>query len=485
MDYHDTWNSQTDYPTQALDDGALSSKWDELDPTDGGWAHRTSFSWDYHEHLGNGQLLANAYVIGNHLTLWNNFTHFLLDPVEGDQEAQHEDRTTIGADVSYGWTQQFGSIANDWLIGGHTREDYNHVYRQPTDGRIPLGAGQLAADDYPSNFIEDDQVRLNEFAGYIQATTHWTEAFRSVLAFREDYMYGSDTGTYPGSESRALPQPKGSLIYRFNPNTEAYASFGIGFHSDDLRGVNAAKIQGISGAPLLASQSGEELGLRQDLLNHKMAVTVAVFTLRAQSETTYDPDAGQDSAGPASHREGYEINVTYQVARHLEMYASYSGDRARYTTSSDDGSGHEGRYLPFAPLGTGEFSLFLTNFGPWSGSLEFRYLGKYPLTSGPCTDAAAAADFGDGVTCATAPMYNHSQAMQWASGYGEWNGDVNYSFGHGLSAGLGIYNILNSHAHTAEYYYIYQLNNGQGPEAGPTVHPLEPISTRLTLTKTF
>ncbi|HEX4050547.1 MAG TPA: TonB-dependent receptor [Steroidobacteraceae bacterium] len=485
MDYHDTWNSQTDTPYQAIAEGIVSSKWDEMDPSDGGYAHRTSLSWDFHDNLGNGQVLANAYVIGNHLTLWNNFTHYLVDPVNGDQEQQHEDRETVGADVSYGWTQQFGSIANDWLVGGHTRDDYNHVLRIPTQDRNPLSEAQLASVDYPDFYSENDEVRLTEFAGYVQATTHWTDAFRTVLAFREDAMYGTDTGTWSGSASRALPEPKASLIYRFSPDTEAYASYGIGFHSDDLRGVNQAKNEGIAGAPLLASQTGEELGLRQDLLNHKIALTLALFTLQAQSETTYDPDIGQDSAGPGSHREGYEINVTYQATRHIEIYGSYSGDRARYTTQYNDGSGHEGTYLPNAPVGTGEFSVYMTNLGPWSGSLEYRYLGKYPLTSGPCKSDAVATDFGAGFSCANAPMYNNTQGTVWAAGYGEWSGDVDYAFGHGVSASLGVYNILNTHANTMEYYYVYGLNDGSGPEAGRTFHPLEPISTRLTLTKTF
>ncbi len=485
MDYHDTWNSQTDTPYQAVYEGEISSKWDEMDPSDGGYAHRTSLSWNFHDHLGDGQFLADAYVIGNHMTLWNNFTHYLVDPINGDQEEQHEDRETVGGDVSYAWTEQFGSIANDWLVGGHTREDYNHVLRIPTEDRIPLSAGQLAAVDYPSFYSENDEVRLSEFAGFIQATTHWTDAFRSVLAFREDDMYGTDTGTWSGTASRALPEPKASLIYRFTPDTEAYASYGIGFHSDDLRGVNQAKALHEYGAPLIASQTGEELGLRQDLLNHRIALTFALFTLQAQSETTYDPDIGQDTAGPGSHREGYEINVTYQATRHIEIYGSYSGDRARYTTQYDDGSGHEGTYLPNAPVGTGEFSFYLTNLGPWSGSLEYRYLGKYPLTSGPCSNAAVVTDFGAGFSCANAPMYDNTKGTVWAAGYGEWNGDVDYDFGHGLSTSLGIYNILNTHAESMEYYYIYGLKDGAGPEAGPTFHPLEPISARLTLTKTF
>ena len=60
MDYHDTWNSQTDVPYEALYDGELASRWDQMDKTDGGYAHRVSLSWQYHHHLGDGQFLANA-----------------------------------------------------------------------------------------------------------------------------------------------------------------------------------------------------------------------------------------------------------------------------------------------------------------------------------------------------------------------------------------------------------------------------------------
>ena len=505
MAYHDTWNSQTDTPYQALYDGEISSRWDELDGTDGGYAHRSSLSWQYHDHLGNGQFLANAYVISNHMTLWNNFTHFLTDPIDGDQEAQHEDRVTIGGDTSYAWSTPLGRIDNDWLVGLHSRYDFNNISRLPSEGRVALTPDQLTAAEYDPYSQESDQVRLDAVAAYVQATTHWTDRFRTVLGFREDYQQGKDIdylsqlhesgiyGTTPytngGTASRALAEPKASLIYRVSPDTEVYGSWGIGYHSDDLRGVNQARSSGVPGAPLIASQTGEELGLRQDLLEHRIALTVALFSMNAQSETTYDPDAGQDSAGPASVRRGYEINVTWQAERWLEIYASYSGDHARYTTVSDDGSGHEGRYLPNAPIGTGEFSVYLTNLGPWSGSLEYRYLGRFPVTTGPCTNDAVAADFGPGFTCANAPMYGNTNGTKgpvYGAGYGEWNGEVNYAFPHGWSLGLGVYNILNSHANTMEYYYVYRLP-GQPDygEAGETFHPLEPISARLTVGKIF
>ncbi len=206
-------------------------------------------------------------------------------------------------------------------------------------------------------------------------------------------MHGSDSGTNYGSASDALPEPKASLIFTPVDTTEFYLSYGTGFHSDDLRGVDQARIEGVPGAPLIARQTGEEVGMRQEALDGKIAATVAFYRLHAQSETTYDPDIGQDIAGPGSIRQGYEINMTYQVLRWLEIYASYSGDHARFTTPLDDGTGHLGYNLPNAPLATGSLNIYLKNLGPWSGGLAYRYLSSYPLSSGPCNNAAVAMIF--------------------------------------------------------------------------------------------
>ncbi len=483
MFYHDLWNAQTDQPERALTEGLLSSRWSELDPTDAGYAQRSSLSWTFHEALGDGVLTADAYVISNHLTLWNDFTHFLVDPLNGDQEEQHEDRTTVGGDTGYAWTTQVGGISNDWRVGVHSRFDYNDVERLPTEDRAPLTAAQLAAVDYPAYYTENDTIRLSSVAGYVEDTTHWTDWFRSVLGFREDYMYGDDVGTWYGTASRALPEPKASLIFRAAHDTELYASYGVGFHSDDLRGVNQARIEGLPGAPLIAKQTGEEIGVRQDFFDHKVATTLALYNLDAQSETTYDPDIGQDSAGPGSHRRGFELNITYQVLRWLELYGSYSGDRARYTSPYDDGTGHLGEYLPNAPFATGQFNLYVTNLGPWSGGLEYRYLSSFPLSSGPCVNAAVTTDFGHGLTCADAPT---AKGMVYGPGYGEWNGDVRYAFGQGWSATLGVYNILDKKANTMEYWYVDRLPGEPSyGEADIHFHPMEPTTARFMIAKMF
>lgn len=457
MLYHDLWNATTDQPLRALTEG-LISRFGTLDPSDAGYAQRASLSGQFHDNIADGTLLVSGYVISNHLTLWNDFTHYLVDPINGDQEQQHEDRSTYGADASYTRRFQVGAFFSTALVGAHLRYDSNDVSRLPTEDRVLLTPAQLAAVDYPASFSEIDQVRLDSEALYAQATTVWTYWLRSVIGFREDLMSGSDSGTNYGSASASLPQPKVSVAFTPVATTEIYLSYGEDFHSDDLRGVNQARLEGLGGAPLLARQQGEEIGLRQQF-GHQVSGTLALYNLNAQSETTYDPDIGQDAPGPGSRRYGTELNLTYEPRRWLEFYGSFSIDHSRFTSLYDDGTGHVGYFLPNAPRYAGSLNAYVKGRGPWDADLQYRLLGPYPLSA---------------------------DDVIHASGYGEWNADVHYLWRDGWSFGLGLYNLLNTHAYAAEFWYIDRLPGE--PAAGVPdihVHPLEPFTLRLTLSKHF
>lgn len=457
MYYRGLWNSTTDQPERAIATG-LIGRFGSLDPSDGGQAERESLSMQYHAPLAGGVFTASAYAIGNHLTLWNDFTHFLVDPVNGDQEAQHEDRATVGSDASELWGVDVAGFPSALTAGLHVRYDVNDVSRLPTEDRQLLTPAELEAVDYPSSYSEIDHVHLTSIAGYVEATTHWNKWLRSVLGFREDTLQGIDSGTHAGRAGASLAQPKASLIFTPADTTELYLSWGRGFHSDDLRGVTQARAAGIAGAPLIASQTGEEVGVRQQL-RQSVAVTLALYSLDAQSETTYDPDVGQDTAGPASRRYGVEVNATWQASRWLEVYGSYSANHARFRTPYDDGTGHVGEYLPNAPFATGSLNVYVTNLGPWSGGLEYRYVSAFPLSS-------------DDV------VQGH--------GYAEWNWDVHYAAPRGWTLGLGLFNLLDKRADAAEFWYIDRLPGE--PAAGVPdvhVHPLEPRSVRLTVAKMF
>jgi hypothetical protein len=495
MMYHQLWTNTTDIPVRAITEDVIPDRFGSLNPTDGGRAWRSSLSFDDHAAIGNGKFTASAFFIDNQLHLWNDFTQFLADPVHGDQEDQFENRRAFGGQAGYTIPVPLGSVPNEVAVGALMRDDILYVGRLPSEDRVPL-----PATDDPPSFSNEDQVYLFAGAAWLQATTRWTSSFRSVLGIREDYQHGTDIDylaalheesgpgysgyTNGGTARQALAEPKGSLIYQPLTNLEMYLSAGRGFHSADLRGVNqGASVElGLPHTPLLAKQEGQEVGVRATP-RPNLAFTFAYYNLWQRSETIIDPDVGQDIAGPPSRRYGYEINMTYQINQYLEFYVSYSGDHAHFTRPFDDGTGHLGEYITDAPLATGALALYLTGLGPWSGALNYRYLGNYPLSSGPCVDSAAEHDFG--TSCASSPTRGALGQVD-GKGFGEWNLDAHYAFSRGWSASLGVYNLLSTHADAAEFWYVDRLpGEPAGGVADVHLHPLEPVMARFTVTKEF
>jgi len=494
MVYHQLWTNTTDIPLRAIEEDIVPDRFGTLDPTDGGRAWRGSLSFNYYATMGDGQFSASSFLIDNQLHLWNNFTHYLVDPTHGDQEDQMENRRALGGQANWVLPVPLGAIRNEFSVGVLTRDDILHVGRLPSEDRVPLPAA-----DAPPSFSNDDQVYLFSGAAYVQAITRWTSNFRSVLGFRDDYQHGTDIDylaqlhlaagyTNGGTVDQSLPQPKCSLIYTASESLEFYASAGRGFHSADIRGVNqdTSVDLGLPHTPLLARQEGQEVGLRTTV-GRNLAMTFAVYNLWQQSETIIDPDVGQDSAGPPSRRYGFEWNVTYKIYRWLELYGSVSANHTRFTRPFDDGTGHEGTYITDAPVMTGELALYVSDFGPWSGGIDYRYLGSYPVSSGPCNNAAAVKDFPNVATsCANAPT---ALGQVNAQGFGEVNLDVHYALPANWSTSLGIYNLLNTHAAAAEFWYVDRLNNeiGTYPDGRADIHehPLEPITVRFTVAKKF
>ena len=493
MFYHQLWNNTTDVPERAIADGLVATRFGTLDPTDGGRAQRASLSAQFHSELGAGSLTGSSFYEYNQLHIYNDFTHFLTDPVHGDQEDQFENRRVVGGAVNYSLPLTIAGIENSVDAGLLARYDLLGVGRQPTEARAPVVG---SAD--PASFTNDDHVFLFAGSAYVQATTHWTSQLRTVLGLREDYQHGTDVDylaalhetmgyTNAGSAHQSLLQPKASVIYAPSHQLEFYLSAGQGFHSADLRGVNqdTSVDLGLPHTPLLAKQDGEEIGVRATV-SSRLALTLAVFNLWQQSETIIDPDIGMDSAGPPSRRYGYELNLTYQITAHLELYGSYSGDHTRFTHPLDDGTGHLGDFITDAPVATGSLALYLTNLGPWSGGLSYRYLGNYPLSSGPCVNSAAIHDFAGATSCLNAPT---APGQVNARGFGELNLDVRYAMPHGWGAALGAYNLLNTHAAAAQFWYVDRLrseiNTAPVGVADVHEHPLEPIMLRLTIAKQF
>ena len=465
----------TDQSVYAVQDG-LIGRYGTLDPSDRSKSERYSLSGHYGVARGDWRFTANVYGIHSTMTLWNDFTHYLFDQVNGDQEQQDETRNTYGGDAALSLTSHFGSIRSDTTIGVQDRFDTVYVDRRHTKDRVALNYCELAnidgtaATPYAAlNYAcSADRVRLNDLGLYLENTTRWTPWLRTVLGLREEDYQASDHSLTEGvrdSGSQTLFQPEGSLIVGPWVKTELYLSAGRGFHSDDVRGVfETVPLEGIQNlavkTPLMAPATGEELGVRTNIIP-KVQVQVAVFQEDFSSELGYDQDQGEDQASAPSRRQGVEVSGQYRPFPWIELNTDLAFSKARYNASLTDLEtfGLSGTYIANAPSFIGSFGVLVDNLGPWYGGLQWRDLGPYPVVDGP--------------------------EYPKDDGYSEVNLDIGYKVSTSFKVQLAIYNLFNTKANAAAYDYTSRLVPN-GPEVtGLQVHPLEPISARFTVTATF
>ena len=480
MYYKGQGRNDTDQPARAVE-GSLIGRYGSLDPTDGNKSDRWSVSGHYGAVGTDWKLATSAYVVHSTMVLWNDFTHLLDDPINGDQEQQDETRTLAGGTIAYSYYKSFADIETDTTVGLQERYDTEYIDRRHTKDRVVLDYCNDGNGDYSvgESACTADLVQLNDVAPYIENTTHWVPWLRTIVGAREDYDSGnirSVLASFPfnGHDSEFLFQPKGSIAIGPFYGTEFYYSAGKGFHSDDLRGVlGSVPLEGTAYAagqvPLMAKTFGQEIGIRNATWP-KLQTQITVFRQDFSSEQQYDQDAGQDVATAPSRRTGIEASVEYRPYNWIELNTDVDFTKARYFGSGDKLAGYPffitgGAYIANAPKYTASFGILVDNLGNWYGGLAERILGPQPLTDGPFFPSTR--------------------------GYAETNLDIGYKFTPKLKAQFSIYNLLNSQAYSAEYYYATDITQAEVAKYGTAgvpdyqVHPLEPISFRATVTYLF
>lgn len=463
----------TDQPERAIEAG-LISRFGTLDPTDYSKSQRYSLSAHLDRPVGPGHVAVSLYAIHSTMTLWNDFTHYLDDPVNGDQEEQDERRTTLGGSASYTVKARIAGIDVETVAGLMARYDAVFVDRKHTwhrDTILPLCYQQSDSGTFAyaatNGNCTADHARILTLSPYLQESLRFAPWLRMVLGLRLDHTQASDRSEVTGAgghRGQWLTQPKGSLILGPWAKTEFYVSAGRGFHSNDVRGVfGTVPTQGIplagGATPLLAATTGVEVGLRSNIVP-RLSVQIAAFQQDFGSELVYNPDTGQDEAGAPSRRQGIEVSAQYHPFRWLELNADLAFARPRYHTADLAAYGLDGPYIADAPQFIYSAGVLVDGLGPWSGSLQWRRLGTHSLDDGHLNPR-------DG-------------------GYSEWNLELGRALPGGWKAQLGIFNLFNSHDAAADYYYTSRLSGEPADGvAGFQTHPLEPRSARFTLSKVF
>ena len=446
MAYRAKWNSTDQIAQRAVDSGAIS-RFDALDPTDGGSSRRYSLSGAWRSTDDGGTTSINAYVIRQQLNLYSNFTYFLDDPVNGDQFNQPDRRVTTGVKAARTFTTGGLGKSSDTTVGVQLEHDniFNGLYG--TVARQRLSA------------TRQDHIVESSLGLYAENTTAWTTWFRTVAGLRGDtyrFKVASDNPLNSGSVSASIASPKLALIFGPWAKTEFYVNAGTGFHSNDARGANITVDPKTGDAadrvtPLVRSK-GFELGVRTEIVPGLQSA-LSVYQLKFDSELIFQGDAGTTQAGRPSRRVGFEFSNYYKPLRWLTVDADIAFARARFQDFDP-----VGQRIPGAVEGVASLALAVNDLGPWFGAVQLRYFGPRPLIEDNSVRSRSTATL---------------------------NGRVGYKFSKASRIELEGFNLTNRKDSAIDYYYESRLRNEAASVNDVHFHPIEPRSFRVNYTMNF
>jgi hypothetical protein len=448
MAYSNGWNSTDQVAQRAIDQGVIG-RLGSLDPTDGGTSSRFSLSGNWAQSSEYGQSKINAYVIRSSLNLYNNFTYFLEDPVNGDQFSQMDRRTVYGLNASHAFDVRIAGIETQSRIGLQTRADDIQVGLFKTLQRETLST------------VREDSVMEGNVGLWTDTTARWTDWLRTTLGIRQDYFAGrviSDTPENSGNAQASMTSPKAGIVLGPWAKTEFYGNAGTGLHSNDIRGATITvdpndKVTPLDRVPLLVRSKGAEIGIRTRAIEG-LTSSLAVFVLDFDSELLFVGDAGTTEPSRPSRRVGVEWTNQYKLLPWMNLDLDLAYTRARFTDFDLVGD-----RIPGAPALVASGGVTFGGDSGWFGALRARYFGPRPLIEDDSVRSQSSLIF---------------------------NARAGYKFDNGLRLQLDVLNLFNAQINQIEYYYLSRLPGEPiGGVADRHVHPAEPLAVRLTLAARF
>lgn len=444
MAYNNRWNSTDQVAQRAIDQGIIG-RFGTLDPADGGRSSRYSLSSRFSTLSDWGVTKAEAYVIRYTMTLFNNFTYFLNNEVDGDQFSQTDSRTVLGFHGNHTFRGRLGPFDSETRVGVQGRYDDINVGLHNTMRRELL------------NTVRADDVQEGSLALYVQNITRWTDWVRTVTGARGDWYKArvvSDNPLNSGNASDFIASPKFSLIFGPFNRTEFFVNAGYGFHSNDVRGATIA-VDPVTGlpadkVPLLVRSKGAEAGMTTKVIPG-LESSVALFVLDFASELLFVGDAGTTEASRPSRRVGVEWTNHYKPLPWLGFDLDLALTHARFTDFDPAGN-----YIPGAPNMVASAGVVIGKETGWFGAAKLRYFGPRPLIE-------------DNSVRSTGTTLVNARA--------------GYRFENKMRIQLDAYNLFNVKQNQIEYWYESRLANEPSGVAtfDRHLHPVEPLAVRLTL----
>jgi outer membrane receptor protein involved in Fe transport len=427
--YQADWHGSGEIPARAVRSG-LIGRFDAIDPNEGGTTQRTNVSLDWRWRPTENQTLsAHAYATYYTLTLFNDFTFFLNDQQNGDMINQRDTRFMAGFDALYEHRSKPFDVNLTSSAGFQYRIDTPRVVLATAVQRHQLARTQDVSiqEQSFSPFVKFDIVPLS----WLRLVTG---ARGDIFTYDVHSRVNTTEDDLNGKVTQARPNVKANLVLGPWAQTEFYANFGTGYHSNDARAVVADP-----NLTALPTARGYEFGVRSKVIP-RTEFSLTYWVIDLDSELVFVGDEGTTEARGPSHRAGIEFATRVKLLDWLTFSGDVTWSRAEFDT---------GAAVALAPRLTARADL--TARLPWglSSSLGMRYLGD---------------------------RYADEDRHQTARGYMifDWTARYRYKW---LEAFVSIENLTNTEYREAQFFFTSRLP-GEPATGVPDIHytPGNPIS---------
>jgi outer membrane receptor protein involved in Fe transport len=421
--YHGEWHSSGEIPTRAVRSG-LINRFGAIDPNEGGITQRTNLNLDYRWKISDNQrLAAQAYFTYYTLSLFNDFSFFLNDPVNGDMINQRDTRFLAGFNTQYDIDSQPFGMPLTSTAGFQYRIDTPRVVLANAVQRFQL------------NRTQDVSIVEQSFSPFVKFDLTPVDKVRLVAGARGDIFtfHGNQHVNTTGSDLngdviKARPNVKANLILGPWAQTEFYGNFGTGFHSNDARAVLSDSTQ-----EALPTARGYEFGVRTRALP-RTEIFATYWFLDLKSELVFVGDEGTTEAQGPTHREGLEVGVKHRPLDWLTFTGDFTWTTQAHFTETNAA-------IALSPIWTARADLTARLPFGLSSSFEMRYLGN---------------------------RWADEDRTQTARGYLLFSSTTRYRY-KDFEAFLSVENLTNTDWREAQFYFTSRLA-GERPQGVNDIH---------------
>jgi hypothetical protein len=345
-----------------------------LSPTDFIVRDSLTFNTQWEHDWGNDAVTkANAYAYYFSMSLIENPTGYLNDPVNGDQIDQIDRRWVSGFNLAHSWNScLFGDTVRN-TVGAQLRHDVipsSDVFHTVND--------QFLSADTDVN-IDDTDIGI-----YVQQEVKWCDKVRSQVGLRGE-IFNIDVNSHQtplnsGDRTSYKVLPKGSIIFGPWYKTEFYLNGGYSFHSNDAVGVTSTVsaldlVTPLTPTPLLVQARGAEIGVRSQAIEN-LTTSFTLWQLHLGSELVFADDINTTVPERPSDRYGIEYTNNYRVCDWLSLNADYSWSHGRLLGFDPN---TPGQHIPDAITTLFSAGPSITLRNGLFANLRYRYWGPRAL----------------------------------------------------------------------------------------------------------